>query len=395
MNPGYDHPHHDGFTRPITYDCMFCHNAYPKIPAGHDRTLAEPVYSGALPEGIDCSRCHGSGRQHIALAGKQGSKPEAVRAAIVNPARLSSERQMEGCMVCHLESTSFPLPNALQRFERGAFTYRPGEPLSDFLLNFDHAQGSGRENKFEIVSAAYRLRRSECFLKSSGKMLCTTCHNPHSIPRGEAADKHYTQACRQCHSQSLERLVAAGKHIKADSCVGCHMPKRRTEDVVHVAVTDHWIQRRIPLGDLLAERAERQETGKNAYRGEVVLHYPSSLPHGAENDLAVAVAQVIQGSNVKVGIAQLSAAIRKYSPARPEYYVHLADALKNDGQLSQAVAVLPRSIAPSPPICRSTGEAGQRFAAVRRISRVCGNLAAGDHCRFKDSDSLARTGFKL
>ena len=29
MNPGYDRPDHDGFRRPITYDCMFCHNAYP------------------------------------------------------------------------------------------------------------------------------------------------------------------------------------------------------------------------------------------------------------------------------------------------------------------------------------------------------------------------------
>ena len=34
MNPGYDRPDHEGFRRPISYDCMFCHNAYPKIPAG-------------------------------------------------------------------------------------------------------------------------------------------------------------------------------------------------------------------------------------------------------------------------------------------------------------------------------------------------------------------------
>ena len=79
------------------------------------------------------------------------------------------------------------------------------------------------------------------------------------------------------------------------------MPKRRTEDVVHVVATDHYIQRRKPAGDLLAERPERQETGANAYRGPVVLYYPETLPHTPENDLDLAVAQVKQSSNLAAG----------------------------------------------------------------------------------------------
>ena len=47
MNPGYDRPDHDGFRRPITYDCMFCHNAYPPIPAGHEQPFAQSVYTGS------------------------------------------------------------------------------------------------------------------------------------------------------------------------------------------------------------------------------------------------------------------------------------------------------------------------------------------------------------
>jgi hypothetical protein len=35
MSPGYDRPDHQGFGRKVTYDCMFCHNAYPSVPAGH------------------------------------------------------------------------------------------------------------------------------------------------------------------------------------------------------------------------------------------------------------------------------------------------------------------------------------------------------------------------
>jgi len=189
MNPGYDRPDHDGFRRPIAYDCMFCHNAYPEIPAGHEQPFAPPVYAGALPEGIDCQRCHGPGSRHAKLAATAGAKRADIRNAIVNPSRLTAERQIEVCMVCHLETTSFPLPNAIQRYDRGPFSYRPGEAMGAFILNFDHAAGTGREDKFEIVNAAYRLRRSVCFLKSNGKMLCTTCHNPHDIPRGEAAER--------------------------------------------------------------------------------------------------------------------------------------------------------------------------------------------------------------
>ena len=32
LNPGYDRPDHAGFTRAVTYGCMFCHNAIPEIP---------------------------------------------------------------------------------------------------------------------------------------------------------------------------------------------------------------------------------------------------------------------------------------------------------------------------------------------------------------------------
>ena len=347
MNPGYDRPDHDGFRRPIAYDCMFCHNAYPQIPAGHDQPFAEPVYAETLPEGIDCQRCHGPGGKHARLA-KAGGAPEAVRNSIVNPRRLSAQRQMEVCMVCHLETTSFPLPNAIQRYERGPFSFQPGEPMGAFILNFDHAAGSGRDDKFEIVNAAYRLRRSACFLKSSGKLLCTTCHNPHDIPRGEAAARHYTAVCRDCHGSPFDQLVTSGKHTRAADCVGCHMPKRRTEDVVHVVVTDHYIQRRKPAGDLLAEIAERHETGSNAYRGPVALYYPEKLPHTPENDLYLAIAQVNQKSNLSAGIAQLTAAIERYRPARAEYYFELAEAWQDNGQLAKAVPLYREAVRRNP-----------------------------------------------
>ncbi len=233
MSPGYDRPDQEDFRRDINYQCMFCHNGYPNVAAGADSSGTAPIFPAELPEGIDCQRCHGPGGAHVA-AMQSGKKDQT---AIVNPARLSPERQMDLCMQCHLETTSFRLPGAIVRYDRPLFSYRPGEPLGDYALHFDHAPNSGREDKFEIAHAAYRLRQSSCFLKSGGKMVCTTCHNPHDT----AAAK---PACLGCHPD-------AARHDTPRGCAGCHMPKRRTEDVVHVVMTDHLIQRRIPARDLL------------------------------------------------------------------------------------------------------------------------------------------------
>jgi predicted CXXCH cytochrome family protein len=328
MNPGYDAVTWPS-RRKIGYDCMFCHNAIPSIPAGHEDPGAEPMFSGALPEGIDCQRCHGTGGEHVRLAMAPGVKPEEVAAAIVNPKRLSPERSMEVCMQCHLETTSFSLPNAIRRFDRGPFSYRPGEPLKQFILFFDHARGTGHEDKFEIVSSAYRLRMSQCFLKSKGALTCTTCHNPHSVPRGADAAAHYNGVCRNCHGKGIDLLVAGKRHTSDANCIMCHMPKRRTEDVVHAVMTDHHIQRNIPVHPL-AELAEKHGSAAE-YRGEVV-------PYGAADDLYTAVAQVSAKSNLVNGIPRLVDAIAKERPQRAEFYLELGDAWKNNGKPAEALA---------------------------------------------------------
>lgn len=336
MNPGYDRPDHPGFTRDVTYACMFCHNGIPENPPASRNPGSDPVFPARLPEGIDCQRCHGPGSKHIQIAGTRGARVEDIRKAIVNPARLSPERQLEVCMQCHLETTSRQLPNSIVRYERGPFSYVPGEPLGDFVLHFDQAQGTESDDRFQIVNAAYRLRKSACFRKS-GTLLCTTCHNPHETPRAEDAARHYAQVCRECHAEPFDQLVASGKHTQAANCVDCHMPKRRTDDVVHVVMTDHYIQRRKPARDLLAPLEERRETEGNAYRGEVVLYYPPDLPRGAASDLYLAVAQVSQKSNLTEGTNQLAAAIEKYRPENIQYELQLADAWSQSGQVTKAI----------------------------------------------------------
>jgi tetratricopeptide (TPR) repeat protein len=345
MSPGFDSGHPDT-RRLVSYACVFCHDAYPQVPSGSD--VSGAAFTGDLPEGIDCQRCHGPGGQHIRAA-QAGAESSDISSRIVNPARLSSKLQMELCMQCHLEPTTGQFPAIVRRFNRGIFSYIPGQPIEDYALYFDHAPNTGYDDKFQFVSVAYRLRKSRCFLESKGALTCLSCHDPHrKLPAGEEATSYYSGQCRHCHEPGISDLVAQGKHPHADDCVSCHMPKRRTEDVVHAVITDHFIQRKVPMRDLQAELQERHSTDAEEYHGEVVPYYPSPLPKTNENSLYVALAQVARQNNLKKGVADLAQEVNRHPPREEEFYIALGDAWKNTGDSKAAVGTFEQAVRTNP-----------------------------------------------
>jgi len=385
MSPGYDRRDQQDFRRAIPYGCMFCHNGYPDFEEGATLIETEPSFNGRMPEGIDCQRCHGPGREHIAAVESASTDPEAIRGSIVNPSRLSRDRQLEVCMQCHLETTSRPLPNELVRFDRGPFSYQPGEPLGDFALFFDHAPGTGHDDKFEIAHAAYRLRKSTCF--EASEMTCTTCHNPHAVPRGQQAIDHYQAVCQGCHQSAHASGTPA-----PGACIDCHMPKRRAEDAVHVVMTDHYIQRRKPAGDLLAPRQEVHDEEETTYRGEVVLYYPPQLPPTPESELYLAVAQVRNGANLKPGIPRLQSAIEKHAPAGPEFSFELAKAYGKAGNQEEAIRWYEAALRQEAGFTPAVKGLVSALTAAGRLDRATAVLEEAAAEPFADAAILANLG---
>jgi tetratricopeptide (TPR) repeat protein len=378
MNPGFDNAH-PLTRRTIAYECMFCHNAYPQIPPTAHRDLsAHPVYDAALPTGIDCQRCHGPGAAHVKVAQDPKSSLQQIRAKILNPMRLSNDRQMEVCEQCHLETTSRMLPDRIRRYDQEPFSYKSNQPLASFNSYFVRDPNKGRNDNFEIVNAPYRLRQSQCYLKSLGALTCETCHNPHDLHKGPASTSYYTNICMKCHAASLPAKIALHQHPASNDCVSCHMPKRRTEDVVHAIMTDHLIQRHSPPAkELLAERHEIPDNPTNAYRGRVKRYLLDHEMESSDDALYDAAAQVIDSSNLEVGIPALAELIRTQHPGQPNFSIELGDAMRHTGDLQGAIDAYRQALKLDPLSSRAQrrlavtlGSAGQFEEAQAVLSRA-------------------------
>ena len=221
MSPGYGQERQLPLNHPVDRTCLFCHASRIQEPAtGTSNQFTGPPF---LQPGVGCERCHGPGGAHV-------RDPRA--ATIVNPVRLARDARDSVCMQCHLEGLS-----RIVKAGRSLFAYQPGDRLDDFETTFVAADGD--ELGRGAVSHVESLAASRCMQASGGRLACTICHDPH-VPRNAATRvATYRTACLGCHQP-----LAARHHPEQQDCTTCHMPRRDSADISHVAVTDHRILRR-------------------------------------------------------------------------------------------------------------------------------------------------------
>jgi len=236
LPPGFEDGRNKRFSRVINVECMSCHNAMPVVDAANDQKFV------SVPNGIDCERCHGPGEIHVKekLAGRLVDTATQIDYTIVNPAKLSWERQIDLCQRCHLQG------NAVLKQGKLFTQFRPGQTLSDYVDVF-MPRYTGAEDEFIMASHAQRLQMSDCFVKSAkeqatSKLTCITCHNPH-VSVKETGTQIFNTACGNCHNMQTGCKEEKQIRVKSeDNCVGCHMPQSGTIDIPHVTVHDHKIK---------------------------------------------------------------------------------------------------------------------------------------------------------
>jgi Cytochrome c554 and c-prime len=227
-SPGYD-DRFANFSRPVLPRCLECH-----------ASIFEPLRDTKVPNryrksdyvlGISCERCHGSGGEHAALNLAKDAKPTGK--AIVNPAKLSRDRQLDLCSLCH---------GGLGVAKAPVFSYVVGKQLEDFIqLELPKPDDAVDVHGNQVAL----LQRSQCFKSSA--MTCSTCHNVH-LPQRDVTD--FSGKCLTCHKiQSCGLYPKLGQRIAA-KCVECHLPNqtsnvivsRRDGAQIRPRVRNHWIK---------------------------------------------------------------------------------------------------------------------------------------------------------
>src|SRR5690606_27383366 len=334
----------DRFERPITRECMTCHNGAPGFAEGTRHFYTD------VPLGITCERRHGPGSAHVearlADAGDGGPDP-----TIVNPARLDAALRPAVCPQCH------PTRPTASADRQDPPPYRPGTPLTDHRRVFVRQEQVDDPERFGISSHALRMMRSACFEATQGTdhaLTCTTCHDPHR-PTAAMDPGHFNAACRSCHGGAGDAHGAFRSRPSADvprgaatgDCVSCHMQRAGTDDIPHVVFTDHWIRRTLPPA----------RPPEDIARGGVVTE-PFVLVDATAREQAMAREDARAATDTEVGLAywmlyETEHRLPAYLPRivdllrrgieagdrRPDAYVALGGALRESGALAEAAEV--------------------------------------------------------
>lgn len=147
---------------------------------------------------IGCEKCHGPGQAHLNNPGPD---------TIINPSKLTFEKELEACGQCHSYGNSVPLP--LSRYPIKIFggeTYRVGENLDDYRKN-KPILWEGTE-----FSKKHRQQYTDHLLSghNSAEIGCSACHSPHGTEHEHdlLAASDNRELCLSCHADDSQSELA-------------------------------------------------------------------------------------------------------------------------------------------------------------------------------------------
>ena len=258
LAPGYAPDRNERFERRAIDMCLRCHvGRANRLPNSRD-TFGKPAFHAMS---IGCQNCHGPGREHIDFQRNGGKTEEAD--PIVNPRRLSHARRESICIQCHLSGEE-----TILRPGKAAYDFHPGQHLNELMSVFVRKNPGGRTSGDRTaVDQVLQMRSSTCYQKSLGQMGCTSCHDPHSVPKENQRAEFFRARCLSCHSEPKTSCALPEQQRRKpparNSCIHCHMPAYDTSDIPHTAQTDHRILRK-PLLDRPDSKGGQESTPRQS-----------------------------------------------------------------------------------------------------------------------------------
>lgn len=401
------------FERVITDECMACHNGQPEFVPGSENRFE------SVPSGIGCEKCHGPGSIHVERirAGEAVDVASGVDPSIVNPAKLSPEREMDVCARCHMQGAS------VFRDDQTPLDWLPGKPLASHENVFWPRQPDSTEH-FIMASHPDRLRMSECFLSTwqedsaFEKMTCLTCHDPHLPIEDQRRERSSSAVCQTCHIGSASDAKSADgpdgpitpsctepsviAETTEATCVDCHMPESSTTDIPNVRVTDHFIRIPDPPGEPLTpgevEDARRlvrmaslivdDPTQKDVADGFLTYYEQFTNRPGMLDSAEVYLTRARREGDMEglaISIIRLwhlqgdHASIRRYvtsdefdEPVDAWTYYRIGEAFSNAGRQEEAISWLERAVSLGPDHLRFLDKLGVSLTQAGRLEEALG-----------------------
>jgi hypothetical protein len=209
-SPGYS-PHQPVFNRLITSRCLECHSTYFEKISDPTKPLEEFDHNKVI-YAVDCEKCHGPAAAHVQFQTKNPNIKEARY--IINPGKLSHERLLDLCGLCH--------GGALKKI-KPSFQFKAGDTLSNFFFvndsdpNNTNIDVHGNQLGLLVVSKCFTL----------GNVTCINCHNVHENENNKIAI--FSARCLTCHGEGHGKTCKMTSAIGAtitQNCIDCHMPKQ-------------------------------------------------------------------------------------------------------------------------------------------------------------------------
>jgi len=236
VSPGFDLG--TATQRPTVTECLYCHVNQHELVQGSINRYQLPI--SKLQLSIGCERCHGPGELHSQerTEGRpMDSAHPGIDTSIVNPKHLSDDLQLSICGQCHLSGKA-----RVTRKDRLEHDFRPGLPLELFINAFLAHPEAKFKNK--AVGHFDQMLQAKCKTANGGKLLCTTCHDPHQSYEPKVAQERYINDCKSCHQTQVCSETQELRDKQQDNCIECHMPTNANTNIAHTSLTDHRILRR-------------------------------------------------------------------------------------------------------------------------------------------------------